>query len=427
MSNNSITSNNAVRLGAAALLGTVILYFIFSSTTSSSSSGKPKDRNSSSSKTTTTTTTTTTTEKKVAKGTQKLSTEEHQDKAIVDEVPAVKAEKIADHKEHEEKPRETEPVKEPEVVPEPIQPVAAPIPEPTIEKEQEVQQQRAQEPEIIAETITEVQEAEKEEVVDEVEEEQITEREIPVVVAAVIPAAIQEPEQVKEQEIVEETVTAAAVQEAEEVEEVEEIQETQTQKEEEAQIDTPTTLVGDQLEHTIKEAEEQIAQAPAETPRKPESWNATPEDKVQTLQEVSRVAQHSELNAKAAEFKPSWLPSVTAAPVRPNGAAANGVPVQEPVKMKSRCRFWPNCTNKSCKFTHPSTYCRDPENCSFGDRCNFIHPNDMTPRPPREKGDKKGARRQNTAIINGDRKGRPKSSDSSVNMVAASPVDAWSK
>ncbi|KAF9119421.1 hypothetical protein BGW39_000316 [Mortierella sp. 14UC] len=425
MSNNSITSNNAVRLGAAALLGTVILYFIFSSTTSSSS--KPKDRGSSSSKTTTTTTTTTTEKKKVAKGAQKLSTEEHQDKAIVDEAPAVKAEKIADHKEHEEKPRETEPVKAPEVAPEPVQePVAVPIPEPTIEKEEEeeeVQQQAAQEPEVIAE----VQETAAEEIVEEVEEVQITEREIPVV-AAIIPAAIQEAEQVKEQEIVVETVAAAAVQEPEEAqaEEVEEIQE--TQNEEEAQIDTPTTLIGDLLEHTIKETEEEeVAQAPAETPRKPESWNATPEDKVQTLQEVSRVAQHSELNAKAAEFKPSWLPSVTAAPARTNGVAANGAPAQEPVKMKSRCRFWPNCTNKSCKFTHPSTYCRDPENCSFGDRCNFIHPNDMTSRPPRDKGDKKGARRQNTATSNGDHKGRPKSSDSSVNMVAASPVDAWSK
>ncbi|KAG0271240.1 hypothetical protein BGZ95_000964 [Linnemannia exigua] len=419
MSNNSITSNNAVRLGAAALLGTVILYFIFSSTTSSSS-GKPKDRSSSSSKTTTTTTTTTTTEKKVAKGVQKQATEEHQDKAIIDETPAVKAEKISDHKEHEEKPRETEPLKAPEVVPEPIQeePVVALIPEPTIEKE--VQQQEAQ----VSEIIADVQEAAVEETV---EEEQITEREIPVV-AAIIPIAIKEPELVKEEvveEAVEETV-AAALQEPEEVqsEEVEETQDTQ--------IDTPTTLVGDQLEHTIKETEEEeeeIAQAPAEAPRKPESWNATPEDKVQTLQEVSRVAQHSELNAKAAEFKPSWLPAVTAAPVRANGVAANGAPAQEPVKMKSRCRFWPNCTNKSCKFTHPSTYCRDPENCSFGDRCNFIHPNDMTSRPPRDKGDKKGARRQNTAtsITNGDRKGRPKSSDSSVNMIAASPVDAWSK
>ncbi|KAK3844653.1 MAG: hypothetical protein J3R72DRAFT_64921 [Linnemannia gamsii] len=331
---------------------------------------------------------------------------------------------ISDHKEHEEKPREKEPVKAPEVVPEPVQedPVAAPIPEPTIEKE-EVQQQEAQEPAIIAE----VQEAAVEEIV---EEELITERDIPVI-AAVIPIAIQEPEQVKE-EVVEETV-AAAIQEPEEVQTEEETQD--------IQIDTPTTLVGDQLEHTIKETEEEeeeVAQAPAETPRKPESWNATSEDKVQTLQEVSLVAQHSELNAKAAEFKPSWLPTVAAAPARPNGVAANGTyrilddgtcaPAQEPVKMKSRCRFWPNCTNKSCKFTHPSTYCRDPENCSFGDRCNFIHPIDLISRPPRDKGDKKGARRQITATsINGDRKGRPKSSDSSVNMVAASPVDAWSK
>lgn len=37
------------------------------------------------------------------------------------------------------------------------------------------------------------------------------------------------------------------------------------------------------------------------------------------------TTEHSELNAKAAEFKPSWLPTVTAAPAKPNGTAVNGI------------------------------------------------------------------------------------------------------
>ncbi|KAK5822897.1 hypothetical protein F5H01DRAFT_318855 [Linnemannia elongata] len=414
MSSNSITNNNAVRLGAAAIIGTVIIYFLWSATASSSSSNKPKDRSSSSSKTTTTTTTTTTTsEKKAVKGVSKEVTEERQDKKVIDEVPAVKAEKITEQKEHEEKPREKEHVKAAEVVPEPVQepvqePVAAPIVESTVEEvEEEEEQQTAQEPEI--------QDASADEFDEEHEVELVFEREIPA--AAIVIQEVKEVKEVKE-EIIEEAAPAAAEVPEQAEEEPEQVQDVQ----EEAQVDTPTTLVGDQLEHT-KETEETV-QVIVETPRKTESWSDVSEDKVQTLQEVSRVAQHSELNAKAAEFKPSWLPSATVAPAKPNGTVANGTPAAEPVKMKSRCRFWPNCTNKSCKFTHPSTYCRDPENCSFGDRCNFIHPNDMTARPPRDKGDKKGARRQTAA---GDRKGRPKSSDSSVNMVAASPVDAWSK
>ncbi|KAG0071693.1 hypothetical protein BGZ89_009780 [Linnemannia elongata] len=410
MSSNSITNNNAVRLGAAAIIGTVIIYFLWSATASSSSSNKPKDRSSSSSKTTTTTTTTTTTsEKKAVKGVSKEVTEEQQDKKVIDEVPAVKAEKITEQKEHEEKPREKEPVKAAEVVPEPVQePVAAPIVESTVEEvEEEEEQQTAQEPEI--------QDASADEFDEEHEVELVFEREIPA--AAIVIQEVREVKEVKE-EIIEEAAPAAAEVPEQAEEEPEQVQDVQ----EDAQVDTPTTLVGDQLEHT-KETEETV-QVIVETPRKTESWSDVSEDKVQTLQEVSRVAQHSELNAKAAEFKPSWLPSATVAPAKPNGTVANGTPAAEPIKMKSRCRFWPNCTNKSCKFTHPSTYCRDPENCSFGDRCNFIHPNDMTARPPRDKGDKKGARRQTAA---GDRKGRPKSSDSSVNMVAASPVDAWSK
>ncbi|KAF9943509.1 hypothetical protein BGZ70_005853 [Mortierella alpina] len=68
----------------------------------------------------------------------------------------------------------------------------------------------------------------------------------------------------------------------------------------EADAETPTTLVGDDMD-LVKDAlidTENVAR------------------QVQTLQEISRVAQHSELNAKAPEFKPSWMPGSTSVPIR---------------------------------------------------------------------------------------------------------------
>ncbi|KAF9941957.1 hypothetical protein BGZ67_003528 [Mortierella alpina] len=179
----------------------------------------------------------------------------------------------------------------------------------------------------------------------------------------------------------------------------------------EAEAETPTTLVGDDMDlakDTLINTENVARQ-------------------VQTLQEISRVAQYSELNAKAPEFKPSWMPGSTSVPIRtPTPVPRGGTPTQEQVKMKSRCRFWPNCTNKSCKFTHPSSPCRDPENCTFGDRCIFIHPSDMKPRPPREnKGLKKQSSQQQTAGAP-VRKRRPQSSDSSASMVSVTPEEVWS-
>ncbi|KAF9347903.1 hypothetical protein BGX34_002814 [Mortierella sp. NVP85] len=105
------------------------------------------------------------------------------------------------------------------------------------------------------------------------------------------------------------------------------------------------------------------------------------------------------LNSEAAVFTPSWLPkpntTVTTdsrssifttqdssniwTPPQVGGAQQPRDTTQrdDRAKMKSRCRFWPNCTNKACKFTHPSLPCRDPDNCAFGDRCIFIHPKDV--------------------------------------------------
>ncbi|KAG0165846.1 hypothetical protein DFQ28_005239 [Apophysomyces sp. BC1034] len=45
--------------------------------------------------------------------------------------------------------------------------------------------------------------------------------------------------------------------------------------------------------------------------------------------------------------------------------------------MKSRCIYWPSCTNKNCKFAHPTKQCREGDNCTYGERCMFLHVQDM--------------------------------------------------
>ncbi|CAO3595060.1 unnamed protein product [Absidia cylindrospora] len=42
--------------------------------------------------------------------------------------------------------------------------------------------------------------------------------------------------------------------------------------------------------------------------------------------------------------------------------------------MKSRCNWWPNCTNKNCKYHHPYQPCRYGDLCIYNERCMFLHP-----------------------------------------------------
>ncbi|CAO3613734.1 unnamed protein product [Cunninghamella blakesleeana] len=44
--------------------------------------------------------------------------------------------------------------------------------------------------------------------------------------------------------------------------------------------------------------------------------------------------------------------------------------------FKSRCEFWPGCTNNRCKYYHPFMNCRNGKSCSFGKKCIFLHPDD---------------------------------------------------
>ncbi|CAO3563414.1 unnamed protein product [Mortierella alpina] len=103
---------------------------------------------------------------------------------------------------------------------------------------------------------------------------------------------------------------------------------------------------------------------------------------------IHNNAARRELNTNAAVFTPSWLLKPSPAPTQTSGtnsATKQGSPAasHDSANGKSkppRCRFWPKCTNKSCKFTHPTLPCRDPDNCTFGDRCLFVHPKDLNKR-----------------------------------------------
>ncbi|ORZ10090.1 hypothetical protein BCR42DRAFT_395815 [Absidia repens] len=43
---------------------------------------------------------------------------------------------------------------------------------------------------------------------------------------------------------------------------------------------------------------------------------------------------------------------------------------------KSRCEFWPGCTNNHCKYYHPFMECRNGNACKFGKKCIFLHSKD---------------------------------------------------
>ncbi|KAF9960591.1 hypothetical protein BGZ72_006491 [Mortierella alpina] len=436
MTTSALTNNGALRLGAV-LLGGVIIYWLWSS--SSSSKGLPKDTKdtkdtqktetsgkeetkstpisgtgSSFVKETRTTTTTTTTARKTAtesdsdheavevtlerniKITESIGThvddpsqhEHHSVVAAVSEtIPAPVAEAALEPTADDEEEEVLETVIAREaMVTAVVEPAALAEPsEAKLEQQEQEQEQVQYEDEEVE--LDQVEETDEEEFF-----EMVFHKVVPRTAAAPVAQILRPELEIKEE-----------VTESEELS----LEETEI----EADAETPTTLVGEDMDltkDTLIDTETVARQ-------------------VQTLQEISRVAQHSELNAKAPEFKPSWMPGSTSVPIRaPTPVPRGATPTQEQVKMKSRCRFWPNCTNKSCKFTHPSSPCRDPENCTFGDRCIFIHPSDMKPRPPREN---KGLKKQNSiqqAAGAPVRKRRPQSSDSSASMVSVSPEEVWS-
>ncbi|GJJ76959.1 hypothetical protein EMPS_09318 [Entomortierella parvispora] len=417
-SSNSIANNTAVRLGAAALLSGVLIYWIWASTQSSSepsapegASGKSKKKKSSKSSTTTTVTTETTTTSSSSSAPEKIpepsldSKASSKDASVIADIPesssSVPLAEAADH---------------------------------TTEKDDTVAMHVTDAEEVVQVLEKEISvahtDAQLEMVVENLQASVLPKEEI------VLEEIVLDEQEVEATEVVEDIEQVESVEELEELEQ--HVQDTDVGAE------TPTTLVGDEsdLAHTHNDttshAQETIVQEDKPVSDKAKSLTSAVADKAQTLQEVSREAQHTELNAKAPVFQPTWMmQNGTSAPAQAYSTPARlSVDLSrqnlqqttqqqyqqhsqlqqqqqqssgQAVKIKARCRFWPNCTNKSCKFTHPSLPCRDPDNCSFGDRCNFIHPKDLIPRPPR-KDKKDGAR------PNGRGKPRPGSTDSTSTL-----------
>ncbi|KAF9428414.1 hypothetical protein BGZ94_002473 [Podila epigama] len=464
LSNAPATNNNTIRLGAAILLGSAIAYMIWTAT-SSSSTTKPGDKPAEKSKTTTvvtkkkvetvsTTTTSSSTTTDSEKSTKTKSPEaptEHtkQDEtiAVVDRsLPPVSHDEKGDHMNTATKSNSTDIIAETtKIVTEIATPAAVAVAalEESVnlvdEKVDQVDNETQEQPEVATEEEDAEENEEQEEKVvsvtessnDEVTTKDEDEEEVIEIVekklAAVEPLVdkqepmvahgslniVQEALETIESAIFTQHEKTFAVPEvlAPRVEEIVAAPLEATIVEQEVDVDTPTTLVDEALFMAKSNSTNSL-----DEPR----WNQKRAvDDVQTLAEISLVAQHSELNAEAPEFTPTWwsAPRYTPAPIaRPRNTTTTRS--EEPAKLKSRCRFWPKCTNKSCKFVHPTITCRDPANCSFGERCIFIHPSDVARMQDSSEGSKKNHRR------NATRKRRPQSSDSSASMASVSPVES---
>ncbi|KAG0088504.1 hypothetical protein BGZ92_006082 [Podila epicladia] len=427
MLGNNPTSNNAIRFGAAILLGTAIAYLIWSASSSSSSSSQKTEK-----KEVKKTTKTVISEKKTE--VKKATTIESEPvEATAEATVETTIERTIEHTHEQQEQRQQQ--KEEETA----QVLERSLPTPMEAKTQghettdhmnaatnkdimaevEIATSETEETAPVADVAAEVAEIVMIEASVEVEEEQEQEK--------------QEQEQEKEEEeavsheeiaVIEDVITQEHVhEETTEIGDTEVVIEKQeiatasfVQKEileAELEIDTPTTLVEE--DHYSKVNLNLNSTNNHEESR----WTSKRAvDDVQTLAEISLVAQHSELNAQAVEFTPSWstTPRYVPAPIaRPRNPTTRS---EEPAKMKSRCRFWPKCTNKSCKFVHPTVYCRDPANCTFGERCVFIHPSDVVRMHETQENGKKNQRR------NANRTRRPQSSDSSASMASVSPVES---
>ncbi|CAO0801921.1 unnamed protein product [Mucor circinelloides] len=98
-----------------------------------------------------------------------------------------------------------------------------------------------------------------------------------------------------------------------------------------------------------------------------------------TSSEKSPVSLSSSLTADAPEFIPKSHQQPTKKPTKKFLTREQLIEQQRQHHMprsKARCSHWPHCTNNNCKFFHPYRACRAGDDCLFGDRCMFVHPND---------------------------------------------------
>ncbi|KAJ1782830.1 hypothetical protein LPJ62_005294, partial [Coemansia sp. RSA 2167] len=84
----------------------------------------------------------------------------------------------------------------------------------------------------------------------------------------------------------------------------------------------------------------------------------------------------STLNAQAKAFVPGSQPR-TAANSDADKVETQGTAEPHPPIAKRRCRFWPACSNRNCKYIHPQQECQAFPQCSFGTNCIYVHPTDL--------------------------------------------------
>ncbi|KAG2209400.1 hypothetical protein INT46_009532 [Mucor plumbeus] len=101
---------------------------------------------------------------------------------------------------------------------------------------------------------------------------------------------------------------------------------------------------------------------------------------VSSSSEKSPISLSSSLTASAPEFVPKshQQPKKPAKKFLTREQLIEQQRQHHMPRSKARCSHWPHCTNNNCKFFHPYRACRAGDDCLFGDRCMFVHPNDCT-------------------------------------------------
>ncbi|KAI9299740.1 hypothetical protein BJ944DRAFT_43376 [Cunninghamella echinulata] len=97
--------------------------------------------------------------------------------------------------------------------------------------------------------------------------------------------------------------------------------------------------------------------------------NQVTSDQQIKVTETEKDASTAETNTMTTAATTTTTTTTTAIETKIDQQKQNYVP-----SMKSRCNWWPNCTNKNCKYFHPHQPCRYGDLCIYNERCMFLHP-----------------------------------------------------
>ncbi|KAI8580907.1 hypothetical protein K450DRAFT_198241 [Umbelopsis ramanniana AG] len=92
------------------------------------------------------------------------------------------------------------------------------------------------------------------------------------------------------------------------------------------------------------------------------------------------------------------------------------------VKVYTRCRYWPRCSNRKCKFVHPVYDCKFDKDCPYDTLCAFRHTSD--PVPDNLTGYYRGRRKTKAAAFSPNSK-NPQSNDECINEHTKPEPESW--